>query len=177
MTLANPVLVEVSRGECVESRHRGACAVVRATGEMVHAWGDVGALVYPRSALKPIQALPLIDTGAADYFAVTPPEIALACASHSSEAFHVSQVTAWLTRMGLGVEDLECGPGGAGTCEALSLTVTKSMNRQGQDFTRAHNNCSGKHTGFLTTALQLGEPTKGYIDAPPPGAIAGRRSG
>lgn len=165
MTSANPVLVEVTRAKQVESRHRGACAVVRANGEIVHAWGDVDSLVYPRSSLKPIQALPLIDTGAADYFAVTPQEIALACASHNSEAFHVDQVTAWLARVGLGVDDLECGPGGDGTCESISLNVTKSMSRAGEVFTRAHNNCSGKHTGFLTTALHLGEPTKGYIDA------------
>lgn len=155
---SNPVLVEVTRGKHVECRHRGACAVVSATGELVHAWGDVGQLVYPRSALKPIQALPLIETGAADYFGLGSEEIALACASHNSEPMHVDRVNKWLSDIGLDVDDLECG-----LCESISLDVTKAMSRESDAFTRAHNNCSGKHTGFLTTAVHLGEPTRNYI--------------
>ncbi|MBL4613808.1 MAG: asparaginase [Magnetovibrio sp.] len=158
MDQANPVLVEVTRGNFVESQHRGACVVVDARGEVLHAWGDVEHLVYPRSSLKPIQALPLIETGAADHFNLNSEHIALACASHNSEPFHVERVTAWLDHIGLDVDDLECGP-----CEAISLDVTKAMSAHAQTFTRAHNNCSGKHTGFLTTALHMGEPTKGYI--------------
>ncbi|HEY9078515.1 asparaginase [Magnetovibrio sp.] len=160
MTTSNPVFIEVTRAGFVESRHRGACAVVDADGQMVHAWGDVEALVYPRSALKPIQALPLIETGAADHYGLGDEEIALACASHNSEPFHVERVTAWLERVGLTVDDLECG-----VCEAISLDVTKAMSSAHEPFTRAHNNCSGKHTGFLSTALFMGEATKGYIGA------------
>jgi len=158
MTSSNPVLVEVTRAGFVESRHRGACAVVDADGKLLQSWGDVGALVYPRSALKPLQALPLIESGAADRFGLGDEEIALACASHNSEPFHVERVTAWLHRVGLSVDDLECG-----LCESISLDVTKSMNRAHETFTRAHNNCSGKHAGFLSTALYLGEATQGYI--------------
>jgi len=158
MDQANPVLVEVTRGDFVESRHRGSAVVVNTAGEVVQAWGDVERLVYPRSALKPIQALPLIETGAAARWGLGLEEIALACASHNSEPFHVGTVVRWLDRVGLGIDDLECGP-----CEALSLDVTKQMSRAHIDFTRAHNNCSGKHAGFLSTALHMGEPTKDYI--------------
>jgi len=158
MTSSNPVLVEVSRAGFVESRHRGACAVVDADGKLLQSWGDVDALVYPRSALKPIQALPLIESGAADRFGLGDEEVALACASHNSEPFHVERVTAWLHRIGLTVDDLECG-----LCESISLDVTKSMSRAREAFTRAHNNCSGKHAGFLSTALHMGEATQGYI--------------
>jgi len=159
MTASNPILVEVTRADFVESRHRGACAVVNADGEIVRLWGDVDALVYPRSALKPLQALPLIESGAADRFALGDEEIALACASHNSERFHVERVSAWLERIGLAVDDLQCGVG-----EAISLDTTKAMSRDRETFSRAHNNCSGKHAGFLSTAVHMGEPTHGYID-------------
>ncbi|MEG3616865.1 asparaginase [Magnetovibrio sp. PR-2] len=158
MTTPNPVLIEATRGGFVECRYRGACAVVNVKGEILQSWGDVGQNVFPRSSLKPLQAIPLIETGAADAFNVSAQEIALACASHNSEHDHVRHVQAWLARVGLGVDDLECGH-----CEAITLDVTKSMARDGEDFTRAHNNCSGKHAGFLTTALHLGEDTKNYI--------------
>lgn len=158
MTKANPVLVEITRGDFVESRHRGACVVVNAAGEVLHAWGDVDRRVYPRSSLKPIQALPLIETGAADHFGLEAEDIALACASHNSEPMQVDRVRALLQRAGLSVEDLECGP-----CEALSMDVTKDMSRDGILSGREHNNCSGKHAGFLCTALYMDEPTKNYI--------------
>ncbi|MCW8916405.1 MAG: asparaginase [Magnetovibrio sp.] len=158
MNLANPVLIDVTRGGVVESRHRGACVVMDTKGDIVHVWGDVEAPVFPRSSLKPVQALALIETGAADAFDVTDEEIALACASHNSERDQVSRVMTWLHRVGLDVDDLECG-----SAESMSLDVTKSMSRSGEMFTRAHHNCSGKHAGFLTTALHMGEPTKGYI--------------
>lgn len=159
MNTSNPVFVEVTRGGFVESRHRGACAVVNVDGEVVQSWGDIDALVYPRSSLKPLQALPLIESGAADYFELGDEEIALACASHNSEPFHVEQVNAWLARIGQTVDDLECGIG-----ESISLDTTKAMSRNRETFSRAHNNCSGKHTGFLSTAVHLGEVTKGYIN-------------
>ena len=147
----------------VESRHRGACAVADAAGNIVLALGDVGRPVYGRSAIKPLQALPLVESGAADTFALGAREIALACASHRGEAMHVTTVAAWLERLGLGVRDLECGahaPGDAATAEALI--------RAGMPPTAVHNNCSGKHAGFLTTARHFGEPTRGYIAATHP---------
>ena len=106
---ANPFVVEVTRGGMVESRHRAAVAVVDADGKVVRAWGDVERPVYGRSAIKPLQALPLIESGAADKYNVSVSEIALACASHNGEPRHVELVQAWLSRIGCGVGDLECG--------------------------------------------------------------------
>lgn len=155
---ARPLIVEVTRGAMVESRHRTAVAIVDADGTVVRALGEIDRPVYGRSALKPLQALPLIESGAADRFALGEAEIALACASHSGEPRHVDILRAWLARIGCGEEQLECGshmPYHAATAETLV--------RLGLPPTPAHNNCSGKHAGFLTTARHLGEPLRGYI--------------
>ena len=153
----NPVLVEVTRGAMAESRHRGAVAIVDAHGRVELAAGDIEQPVYARSGIKPIQALPLIETGAADAFDLTDAEIALACASHNGEPRHVEIVTAWLKRIGLGVEALACG---------ASLPATEAAQRAlfeaGGAATAAYDNCSGKHTGFLTVARHLGHPREGY---------------
>ncbi|MBF0392837.1 MAG: asparaginase, partial [Alphaproteobacteria bacterium] len=101
----NPVLVEITRGDRVESFHRGAIAVADPTGALVATLGEVERPVFPRSAVKPLQALPLLESGAP----VTVAEIALACASHSGEPRHVEAVAAWLARLGLSATDLECG--------------------------------------------------------------------
>ncbi|MCP5366970.1 MAG: asparaginase [Hyphomicrobiales bacterium] len=156
---ANPVLVEVTRGGAVESRHRGAAAVVRADGTVAAAWGDIGAAVFPRSAIKSVQALPLVETGAADTFDVSDAELALACASHAGEPEHVERVAAWLARLGLGPDDLACGPQWP-----RRDADAHAMARAGQTPSPLHNNCSGKHTGFLATALHKGEPTRGYAE-------------
>ena len=155
---SSPILAEVVRGEMVESRHHAAVAVVDAHGGIVHAWGDIDLPIYGRSAIKPLLAIPLIETGAADRFKLGAAEIALATASHNAEPRHVETVTAWLHRVGLGVEDLECGPH-----YPVREKFLHAMLRKGEEPTRAHNNCSGKHAGFLTTAVHVGEPTKGYI--------------
>ena len=153
-----PVLVEVTRGDMVESRHRGAFAVVDLQGKVLLQAGDPEQLVYPRSALKPLQTLALIETGAADAFSVSDTEIALASASHNGEPAHVEAAKAWLERIGLGAEDLECG-----THLPFYEPAAKELLRNGEAPTALHNNCSGKHVGFLTLALHLGVPTKGYI--------------
>jgi L-asparaginase II len=158
MALANPVLVEVTRGTSVESRHRGVAVVADARGTVVAAWGDPGFAVFPRSAIKPLQALPLIETGAAERFQVTDAEVALACASHGGEPIHVAQVARWLARIGLSPADLECGAHPPSDPESAAA-LTKS----GAGPTALHNNCSGKHTGMLATARHLGEPTAGYV--------------
>lgn len=160
---ADPVLVEVVRGGMVESRHRGACAVVDAAGRAALTLGDGAQLVYGRSAIKPLQALPLIETGAADRYGLGAREIALACASHRGEPIHVAAVTAWLERIGLGPDDLECG-----AHPPLNPAAAQALIRAGEAPSALHNNCSGKHAGFLTTACHLGEPTRGYIDADHP---------
>ena len=163
MNTGNPILVEVTRGVAVESRHSGACVVVDAAGGVVHSIGAVDQMVFPRSAIKPVQALPLIETGAAEHFNLTDQEIALATASHNGEAEHVAGVRAWLTRLGMSEADLACG-----VHPSLSLDVALGLARADVLLGRAHNNCSGKHAGFLTTALHKGEPLAGYVGADHP---------
>jgi L-asparaginase II len=154
----SPVLVEVLRGPAVESRHRGTFAVVDAAGGVVASAGSIDAPVFPRSAVKPMQALPLIESGAADAFGLSDRELALACASHRAEAAHVAAVEAWLRACGLGVEALECGAHAPSNPAAAAELV-----RREEAPSAAHNNCSGKHTGFVCTAVHLGEDPRGYI--------------
>ncbi len=154
-----PILVEVVRGGMVESHHRGQVVVVDAAGKIVRSLGDADRLAYPRSSLKPIQALPLIETGAADGFGLGDEELALACASHRGEPSHVEKVGAWLARIGLGETDLECG-----VHPPRHEPSYRALLRAGGAPSQLHNNCSGKHAGFLTTAKWLKEPTRGYIE-------------
>ncbi|MBU6443467.1 MAG: asparaginase [Alphaproteobacteria bacterium] len=155
--MANPVLVELTRGELVESIHRGSIAIAKADGALMVGLGDVEAEVYPRSSLKPLQALPLVESGAAEAFHLSDEEVALACASHSGEPMHTERVAAWLKRLGLSEADLACGP------HAVRYEpVWQAMIARGEAPSRLHNNCSGKHAGFLTLAKFLGAPTAGY---------------
>ncbi len=96
MRAKNPLTIEVTRGAMVESRHRGAAVVVDSDGRLVHAWGDAAKVVYPRSAIKPLQALVLIETGAADAYRLTDTELALASASHGGCPEHTEAVARWL---------------------------------------------------------------------------------
>ena len=154
----NPVLVEATRGDMVESLHRGAIAVVQANGQTMLTVGDTQRLVYPRSAIKPLQAIYAVESGAAEAFNLTDVELALACASHNGEPKHVSRVRAWLTRLGLAEEALECGAH-APRREADWAALVEEKLSPGP----AHNNCSGKHCGFLSSARHLGLATEGYI--------------
>ncbi|MGB8840793.1 MAG: asparaginase [Aliidongia sp.] len=156
----DPIVVEMLRGALVESRHRGAVAIVDAAGRIVRSWGDIERPVYPRSAVKPLQALPLVESGAADAYRLAGTELALSCASHHGQPVHVEAVTRWLERVGLGPDDLECG-----AHLPSDLASAQALIRAGTAATAVHNNCSGKHSGFLSTAKHLGEPTRGYIDA------------
>jgi L-asparaginase II len=163
MSKEKPVVIEVTRGAMVESRHIGAAAIMRPDGKVVESWGDIDAPVMARSAIKPIQAIPLLESGAADRFGLTDTQLSLACASHNGEARHVAAVRDWLTRIGLSEADLECGAHAPGR-----LPIFERFVREGTPLTAAFNNCSGKHTGFLSTAVHLDEPTKGYIRADHP---------
>jgi len=156
--MADRPRVFVYRGDVVESRHRISIAVADAAGKIIDARGKIDRPVFPRSAVKMLQAIPLVETGAADHVGLTPAELALACASHGGEPRHVDAVASWLQRMDLSADDLECGshpPSHAPSAEMLASTGTSP--------TTLHNNCSGKHTGMLTLAKQLGVDTKGYI--------------
>ena len=149
----NPTVVEVTRGPMVESRHRAAFAVSDTEGRLVLHGGDANRPVFARSAIKPLQALALVESGAAEAFDLGDAEIALACASHNGETRHVETVTAWLERIGCSVDDLECGAH-LPYHEASAMALL----RGGGEPTQAHNNCSGKHSGFLSVARHLGSP-------------------
>jgi L-asparaginase II len=156
----NPIVVEVLRGGRVESAHRGAGAVVDADGGVVFGFGDVALPVFPRSAVKPIQALPLIESGAADRFGLSDEELALACASHSGEPAHVAGAAAMLAKAGLDETALACGAHWPANAEAA-----RALARAGGAPSALHNNCSGKHAGFLCTACALDLPVSGYETA------------
>ena len=160
--MSDPVLVEVLRGMLVESRHRGAVAVVDADGTTMLALGDVRVPVFPRSAVKALQALVLIETGAADKFGLGDEELALACSSHSGEPGHVVRVQGMLAKAGLDVSALACG-----THWPASEAATTALARTGEP-SALHNNCSGKHAGFLCVACALGVETEGYERAEHP---------
>lgn len=162
-TNLNPVLVEVTRGPMIESRHRGAAAVLDPQGRVIAEWGDIARPIYPRSAIKPVQAIPLIESGAAAAFELSDAEIALACASHNGEPNHIETVGAWLARLGLSENDLECGGHLPYSQEAAA-----SLIQAGQIPSALYNNCSGKHTGMLTIAKHLGLPTERYVAADHP---------
>jgi L-asparaginase II len=153
-----PIEIDVWRGNLIESRHRVHGAVVDAHAGVVHAWGDIDAPIYGRSAIKPLLALLLVESGAAERFNLSDREVALACASHNGEPGHVDAVLNWLGAVGLSVDDLECGPQ-----MPSQEPVQRAIILSGAAPTRAHNNCSGKHSGFLSAAKHLGLPTKGYI--------------
>lgn len=152
-------LVEVTRGKLVESRHEGAAVVADASGKVYASWGDFDQPVYPRSAIKSLQALSIVETGAADAFDITSEELALACASHGGEPMHTTRVSAWLARIGCSADDLLCGPHWP-----THEPTAHAMIAVGETPTAVHNNCSGKHTGMLSTALHDGEPLARYID-------------
>ncbi|NIX76847.1 asparaginase [Microvirga terricola] len=159
----NPFLVEVTRGNLVESRHRGSIAVVDADGGTVLSLGDVERRVFPRSAVKAIQALPLIESGIADKYSLSDEEIALACASHSGEPEHVRVAQSMLAKAGRDATCLECGahwPSG----EAAKLALAA----QGEKPNALHNNCSGKHAGFICLACGLDEDPRGYVKSAHP---------
>jgi L-asparaginase II len=156
---AAPVLAEFVRGGMVESSHRGSAVVCDAEGRILMSWGDAEQHVYARSALKPLQAMPLVETGAADAFGLGPVELALACGSHHGEAHHVAAVRNWLGRIGCTADDLECG-----AHRPIDPDAADALVRAGERPSALHNNCSGKHAGFLATARHLGQATRGYID-------------
>lgn len=161
--MENPVLVEVTRGPLVESIHRGSLAVVDGDGRIVFSVGDIDKPSFPRSAVKPFQALPFVESGAADRFGFGDAELALSMASHNAEPRHVETVRAMLGAAGLDDSCLACGPHWPARHDdqgALHLAGLKPG--------RIHNNCSGKHSGFLCTCVVTGADPRGYETAEHP---------
>lgn len=152
-------LIALTRGGHLESVHFGLLAVVDARGRVLLSRGDPEVKVYTRSSLKPLQALPLILTGAYEMFGLTPRELAVAAASHSGEPEHIETVRGMLARGGLSEELLVCGPQWP-----ISLSATLELARLGQQETPPpiYNNCSGKHAGMLLVCKQMGWPLEGY---------------
>jgi L-asparaginase II len=155
--MINPVIAEVTRGGIVESRHRGAFAVVDRSGHVVAAEGGIAASVFPRSAIKAFQCLPVIDSGAADRFGFTAEEIALCCASHNGEPDHVRVARSMLGKAGNAEDLYECGAHWP-SHEAARFDLV----RHGDACASVHNNCSGKHAGMLALARHLGADPHGY---------------
>lgn len=153
----NPVLVELLRGGLVESRHVGAVAVSDAEGQLLLAIGDVQRPVFPRSAVKALQAIPLVESGAADAFGLTEEELAVACASHSGDAVHVEAVRSLLAKAGLDEGYLACG-----AHWPVSERASRALVQSGRPPRPVHNNCSGKHAGMLAACIQLGFDPRGY---------------
>jgi len=151
------LLVEVTRGNTVESWHFGAAVVCDFKGDVVESWGNIDRLVFPRSALKPMLAIHLLESGASDYYHLNDAELSLACSSHQGEKIHQDLVESWLNRLGLSSEDLVCGAALPDHTESAHQLLAS-----GYQGCRIHHNCSGKHTGFLTTAQHLGLPLDNY---------------
>ncbi len=150
----NPVLVEAWRGNAVESFHRGSVAVVDADGALVASLGDIDRPVFPRSAVKLLQSLLLVESGAADRFGLNDEELALACASHNGEPAHTRTAAAVLAKAGLDESVLECGahwPYHEPSVHALAAA--------GATPSALHNNCSGKHAGFVCLGCVLAGET------------------
>jgi L-asparaginase II len=153
------LLVEVTRGAFVESRHRGFIAVLTPAGETLAQLGNLETTTHFRSAAKPFQALPLVATGAADHFQLMPPELAVINGSHSGEPQHLAAVQAILNKIGLTEAALQCG-----AHLPFDDATAKQLRATGQAPSVLHNNCSGKHAGMLALAQYLNHPLENYLD-------------
>jgi len=168
---ANPILVELTRGNWVENRHRAAFVVTDASGKVIARAGDTARPIFPRSAVKSMQALAMVTSGAIDHFGLNDEELALACASHQGEPEHIEGVTRFLDHIGLSVADLECG-----AHAPTSAAARDAMRARHEAPTALCNNCSGKHSGMLSVALAMGVPTKGYVNREHPTQVAVRQA-
>lgn len=149
--IAAAPFAEIWRGPFLESVHSGHAVICDASGGIMDAWGDPDLVVLPRSSSKMIQALPLLRAGAADAFGLGTRQLALACASHQGAQIHLDGVGAWLAELGLADDDFRCGPE-----QSRDKDVREAQIRAHETPCRIHNNCSGKHTGFLTLTKHLG---------------------
>ena len=143
-------MVELWRGGLLESTHLGHAVLVYDTGQIVQAWGDPERIIFPRSSCKMIQALPLVESGAADAYGLTTAQLALSCASHQGAALHVNAARDWLAGIGLGEPDLRCG-----SHEPYDNAERDRLICDHEGPCQLHNNCSGKHSGFLTVTKHL----------------------
>jgi L-asparaginase II len=155
-------MAELWRGPLLESLHLGHAVICDDSGQVVRSWGDPDAVIYPRSSAKMIQALPLITSGAAARYGLTSEQLALACASHNGAHTHTDRGNAWLDQLGLGDDDFRCGPQLPDDIPARTELIKADAKP-----CQVHNNCSGKHAGFLTLHQYLGGSAE-YIDVSHP---------
>jgi L-asparaginase II len=156
-------IADILRGGRVESHHNGAFVVADSAGKIVMSGGDPARAVFPRSAIKGMQALPLVVSGAADRFGLTGAELALACASHAGGPVHVATAMSMLRKAGRDESCLECG-----THWPTSEKAARALAADGARPGPRHNNCSGKHAGFICRAVAAGWDTEGYVGADHP---------
>ena len=162
LTVAAVPMVELWRGGMLESTHLGHAVICDADGAVVEAWGDPALTIYPRSSAKMLQALPLIESGAAAAAGLTERHLAFACASHDGSGLHVYMAAEWLSGLGMGEADLRCG-----AHEPFDRAERNRLIRDFEPPCQLHNNCSGKHAGFLTLNRQLrGGPEYAEVDHP-----------
>lgn len=157
--MKNPILVERTRGNIVESFHRGAICAINTAGETILQIGDINQVVFTRSALKLFQSIPLIESGASKHYNFTNAEIAVICGSHNAEAEHLEQVNSILEKVGLNPNSLKCG-----AQIPSAKDVRNELRQKGLKPSDIHNNCSGKHAGFLALAKYLGLDIDTYLD-------------
>src|SRR5215510_5845862 len=153
-----PTLVEVIRGAIIEAHHHGSVVAVEPDGHVVARLGDESMIVSTRSVIKPIQAIPVITSGAADRFSISSRELAVICASHEGEPMHTEAVGQILTRLGLNASALLCG-----AHPPFSEATATALREQGHAFSALHNNCSGKHSGMLAAAVHQGLEIDNYV--------------
>jgi len=153
-------LVEVKRGSITESRHRGHVVAIEPDGNVIASLGAAQNVTFLRSSAKPLQALPLLLSGAADRFGFTDREVALACGSHNGEPIHTELAASMLRKIGLGPEALKCG-----AHEPYGAEAAQALREKGEQPNALHNNCSGKHAGMLAVAVHLGASVDNY-DSP-----------
>ncbi len=163
-------LVNVTRGDEIESLHYGHYTVASPDGSIVEGSGDIHLVSYPRSALKPIQALQLITSGAADAYGLEATHLSLACSSHWAEPFHVDAVSAWLDNLSCTEDDLICGQD-----YPYDEAAKQDLLRQNVKRSRLFHNCSGKHAGFLTTCRHLSHNIKEYDEFDHPSQVRYRQ--
>ena len=157
--MANPVLAELKRSNRVENIHRGAFVVVDENGKICFSAGDVDRAIFPRSAIKSMQALALFKSGAVQKFDLSNAQIAICCASHHAEPRHIEAVSGLLETIGCTADDLECGAHAPSNRRARN-----ALFEAGEKPGNIHNNCSGKHAGMLAVAKAIGVPLKGYSE-------------
>jgi L-asparaginase II len=158
MTSAQPIL-ELTRGQVVESTHFGSIAVVDSTGKILHSWGDPQTVAFLRSSAKPFQILPFVERGGVEHFHFTQRELSISCASHETAQMHLDTVREMQARIGIEERSLQCGPHLPGDASMLKTTIKQDI-----EPTANFNNCSGKHTAMLAHAKMRGLPLENYLD-------------